>query len=120
MFIFNNFFSKIQLFLFFMLIGEDEYGNRYYEHKTAKTSSGFPKRWCIFKGIPEPSKVPPLFHSWLHYSTNDCSMFIVKPKKFFWQKNHLPNLTGTIYAYTPLKYIKNYKSYYQPWSPPGK
>ena len=60
-------------------IGSDEFGNIYYRNSTDT------KRWVIYNGIDEPSKVPAEWHLWLHYTTNtiptDSSI-----KKYAWQK----------------------------------
>ena len=52
------------------LQGQDVYGNKYYEARSEKTASGHKKRWVIYNGEVEPSKVPPQWHGWLHYSTD--------------------------------------------------
>ncbi len=74
------------------LIGKDEFGNKYYSSKKGK-------RWVIYKNYVESSKIPPEWHSWIHFLTpnkpND------KVKKFAWQKKHVENLTGTDKAYKP-------------------
>lgn len=80
-------------------VGEDSFGNRYYRKKGAENLKE--RRWVIYKGITEASKVPAEWHGWLHH-------MIEKPpplaalKRWPWEKNHLPNLTGTLYAYRPL------------------
>jgi len=80
------------------LVGSDEFGNRYFVQKK-QPKNGKAKRWVLYKGLSEPSKVPALWHGWLHYTTdlppanND--------KKHAWEKPHLPNLTGTKNAYIP-------------------
>lgn len=81
------------------LIGKDEYGNKYYEHKSQEYN-GRKRRWVIYNGIAEPTKVPPKWHGWLHYMTD-----ILSSEKFAWQKNHVPNLTGTDYAYRPTGHL---------------
>lgn len=80
------------------LVGEDEFGNRYYSEKKAP-KQGRAKRWVIYKGMAEPSKVPAKWFGWLHYST-DKSPAEVHTKHYGWEKPHLPNLTGTKNAYT--------------------
>lgn len=77
------------------LVGTDEFGNRYYQLKKADKFGRF-KRWVMYDGIAEPSKVPPAWHGWLHYTTNE-----VKTDKYNWQKEHTPNLTGTKNANFP-------------------
>jgi len=101
------------------LIGQDEFGNRYYEQKYGKRHGNHAKRWVIYNGIAEPSKVPAHWHGWLHY-TLDAP---VTQKRFAWQKDHLPNLTGTVGRYLPqghlLKGGQRAKATadYKPWTP---
>ena len=57
--------------LFAKLVGIDNFGNLYFEHNTQKTSVGKKKRFCIYNGTSESSRVPAVFHSWLHYSHDD-------------------------------------------------
>ncbi len=89
-----------RLYTFFNgeLVGEDEFGNRYYTAKK-RQESGKAKRWVIYKGLAEPSKVPAKWFGWLHYTT-DKSPMEVSAKPYEWQKPHLPNLTGTKNAFT--------------------
>ena len=66
--------------------GKDQFGNKYYSNAKGK-------RWVIYKNSVESSKIPPEWHSWIHFlnrnvPTNDI-------KKFSWQKQHQENLTGT-------------------------
>ncbi len=77
------------------LVGKDEFGNRYYQSRKAN-KEGKKKRWVMYNGMAEPSKVPPSWHGWLHYTTN-----AVLTNKYEWQKPHTPNLTGTGLAYFP-------------------
>ena len=42
-------------------VGEDTQGNRYY--RNADNS----RRWVIYKGLAEPSRIPPEWHHWLHH-----------------------------------------------------
>lgn len=83
-------------------IGQDEFGNRYYCHK-----SDSKKRWVIYKGINEASKIPPEWHGWMHKITDDIpSPTSQKYKPYKWQKKHQPNLTGTDNAYYPPGHTK--------------
>ncbi len=103
-------------------VGSDIFGNRYYEHKTRSNSDGRLKRWVIYRGMVEPSKVPPEWHAWLHYSIEEVPSESDK-NSFSWQKLHLPNLTGTRYAYRPPGHVlqggKREKATgdYEPWIP---
>lgn len=80
------------------LVGEDEFGNRYYTEKK-QPKSGKVKRWVVYKGIAEPSKIPAQWFSWMHYINDTVPKN--SDKKHSWEKPHLPNLTGTKNAYAP-------------------
>ena len=84
-----------------VFVGEDEFGNRYYEAKNAKDSYGKHKRrWITYKGYAEPSKIPPDWHGWVHY-TFDQPPTLAPFKTKSWEKPHIPNLTGTVNAWRP-------------------
>jgi len=80
------------------LVGTDEFGNKYYRNK--KKLQGRERRWTLYKGISEASKVPPEWHAWLHHTVADPLTEEATQAKE-WQKEHLPNLTGTEHAYYP-------------------
>lgn len=88
-----QFLSQLKIKLFANFVGTDEFGNSYYEDKNKK-------RYVVYKGIAEPSKVPAKWFGWLHH-TNDVSPVNINTKEYSWQKIHLPNLTGTKYAFNP-------------------
>lgn len=79
-------------------VGEDEFGNRYY-HSDRLTHHGRHRRWVVYKGMSEASKVPAEWHAWLHYTTE--APLTENTARHDWQKPHLPNLTGTRGAYRP-------------------
>ncbi|MBN9565181.1 MAG: NADH:ubiquinone oxidoreductase subunit NDUFA12 [Alphaproteobacteria bacterium] len=87
----------IRSWFFGVKIGEDEFGNAYYESKRLKDSFGRAKRWVKMKGYVDASKVPAHWHGWLHYTIQNPTN---KPT-YTWSKEHLPNLTGTPFAYHP-------------------
>jgi NADH:ubiquinone oxidoreductase subunit len=82
------------------LVGTDPFGNRYYRDKR---TVGQPRerRWVLYNGEPEASKVPPEWHAWLHKIVTEPPQPGTLPQRP-WQKEHLPNLTGTALAYRPL------------------
>ena len=82
-----------------LLVGMDEYGNKYYRGKGRKLN-GRERRWVIYKGEVEASKVPPEWHAWLHYTVNE-PLTKAATKAKMWQKPHEPNLTGSPKAYRP-------------------
>ena len=73
-------------------VGSDEFGNKYYSNSKGK-------RWVIYKDKVESSKIPPEWHLWIHFLTNNRPSD--KLHKFEWQKKHEENLTGTNKAYKP-------------------
>ena len=74
------------------LSGKDQFGNKYYSNSKGK-------RWVIYNGNIESSKIPPEWNSWIRFlSINTPSNNL---KKFSWQKEHQENLTGTKKAYKP-------------------
>ena len=88
------------------LVGSDAYGNRYYRDKSRaalrRGGGRFSreKRWVIYKGVAEASKVPAQWHAWLHH-TVDAPPRPGEGPHYPWQKEHLPNLSGTPLAYRP-------------------
>ena len=55
-------------------VGHDQFGNRYFcERGKPRAADGGrvrQKRWVIYKGEPEPTKIPPEWHIWLHYTAD--------------------------------------------------
>jgi NADH:ubiquinone oxidoreductase subunit len=78
-------------------VGQDGAGNIYYEDRRAHAGVRT-RRWVDYAGAPEASKVPPEWHSWLHYTTDEP---LVARKRLPWEKPHLPNATGTPASYRP-------------------
>lgn len=80
-------------------VGKDSFGNIYYEErKTPKQRRK--RRWVVYNGVDEASRVPPLWHAWLHY-TIDAPPDESAERGPAWQKAHVPNVTGTAQAYRP-------------------
>jgi len=82
-------------------VGEDQFGNRYFKEKGKATGpTGRIRRWVVYKGKPEASKVPAAWHIWLHYTTDQLpdQQNITQNS---WEMEHRPNLTGTDFAYRP-------------------
>lgn len=97
-------------------VGTDEFGNSYYQSKKGS------RRFVIYKGIAEPSKIPALWHGWIHHSVDEAPVNI-DSHKHAWQKNHLPNLTGTKNSYVPKGHLNHggerekVSADYQAWNP---
>jgi len=80
-------------------VGTDEYGNRYFEERKPSLE-GRKRRYVMYKGLAEPSKVPADWHGWLHHRSDvPPSEEDYTPRE--WQKPHQPNWTGTPRAYRP-------------------
>ncbi len=112
-----------RLFTFFrgVLVGEDEFGNRYYRERM-RPHEGRKRRWVIYKGEIDASRVPPSWHAWLHHSS-DAAPSQRPPEVKDWEKPHLPNLTGTAEAYRPPGHVlsggqrERATGDYEPWRP---
>ncbi len=78
-------------------VGTDQFGNRYFEER-GRMKGRRRRRWVMFKGMAEPSKVPAEWHGWLHYTLDKP---LPEQKRHNWQKPHQPNLTGTQGRYLP-------------------
>jgi len=77
-------------------VGGDEFGTTYYTERNYKSGLYKPRRWAIYNGEPEPSKIPPDWHAWLHHITD---MPLTGTEKRGWQKPHKANMTGTSDVY---------------------
>jgi NADH:ubiquinone oxidoreductase subunit len=75
-------------------VGTDTQGNIYY--KTADDS----RRWVIFNGECEASRVSPDWHGWLHRTWDEPPSDTPLSHKA-WEKPHQANLTGSEAAYAP-------------------
>jgi NADH:ubiquinone oxidoreductase subunit len=108
------------------LVGSDRYGNTYYRLKNDKPSGrgggrfSRERRWVIYKGEPEGSKVPPEWHAWLHHTIDEVPG---DRPRYSWEKEHQPNMTGTPLAYHPRGSVllgghrAPATGDYEPWTP---
>ncbi len=75
-------------------VGSDDFGNRYYPTRDGK------RRWVLYSGTVEASRVPPDWHGWLHHTfAGPPPAAPLKAKS--WEAEHRPNPTGTGGAYRP-------------------
>jgi NADH:ubiquinone oxidoreductase subunit len=95
-------------------VGEDSQGNVFYENKDKS------RRWVIYNGEAEASRVDPDWHGWLHHTWDRPPTdrpLSHKP----WEKPHQENLTGTALAYAPKGSIRRSdpapRSDYEAWKP---
>jgi NADH:ubiquinone oxidoreductase subunit len=111
------------------LVGTDEFGNQYYREKgdrpTVKGGGMLSRerRWVIYNGEVEASRVPPEWHAWLHHTVETPPPSGAPKRRYPWQKPHQPNLTGTPLAYRPpgslLRGGRRARATgdYEPWTP---
>ena len=99
--------TKIQTIFFGKLVGEDSFGNKYYQSKSGK-------RWIIYKDEIDASKIPNEWYSWIHFITNKIENFH-DFKKYDWQKPHKSNQTGTDNSYHPKKDDNKTHEKYKSW-----
>jgi NADH:ubiquinone oxidoreductase subunit len=106
----------------FRLVGEDEFGNTYYEQTRGVGPLGVPRRLVTYRSASEASQVPPEWHGWLHY-THDTPPTEERYEAKPWQKPHRMNMTGTAEAYRPSGSIlaagrrPKATGDYKPWRP---
>ena len=75
-------------------VGTDSYGNTYYESRDGA------RRWVIYDGSNDASRVAPEWHGWLHGAFDDVPESRLPPPKI-WEVEYTPNATGTAQAYRP-------------------
>ncbi|HGG04871.1 MAG TPA: NADH:ubiquinone oxidoreductase subunit NDUFA12 [Aliiroseovarius sp.] len=75
-------------------VGEDEQGNVFYRNRDDS------RRWVLYNGEPEASRVSPDWHGWLHHTFDNSPADKPLAHKA-WEKPHHDNLTGTPDAYAP-------------------
>ncbi len=107
--------TKVYTALVGDLVGQDEFGNRYYRKRDDS------RRWVIYNGYAEASAIPPGWYGWMHKTVDEPpTAHIYQPHP--WEKPHQPNLTGTPQAYRPSGSLffpkpKPPPSDYEPWQP---
>lgn len=75
-------------------VGEDADGNVFYQNKDGS------RRWVIYGGESEASRVSPEWHGWLHHTWDEPPTKVPLPHKA-WEQPHQENRTGTPGAYHP-------------------
>ena len=98
----QTFGTQLWTWRFGELVGQDEFGNRYFRTRGGKIDPTLlmERRWVIYNGEAEASSVPPSWHGWLHH-TVDVPPTEERYQPRPWQKPHRPNLTGTPGAHRP-------------------
>lgn len=95
-------------------VGEDAEGNIYYQNRDAK------RRWVIYNGDMEATRVPTEWHGWLHHTFKEPPTTAPLKHKA-WEKPHQENLSGTPLAYAPAGSIRHgvpvERRDYEAWQP---
>jgi NADH:ubiquinone oxidoreductase subunit len=95
-------------------VGEDEAGNIFYQTKDGA------RRWVIYNGEAEASRVSPDWHGWLHHTWDEPPTDKPVTHKA-WEKPHQENLTGTTEAYAPSGSLRRTepaaRGDYEAWAP---
>lgn len=96
-------------------VGSDALGNVYYGSKQGR-------RWVIYEGANDPSRLPPEWYCWLHHQIDGVpDESLPPPPKFL--KAPTGNLTGTPQAYRPAGSLERggvrqaASGDYQAWTP---
>lgn len=95
--------TRLHAWLFGQEVGRDAAGNRYFRLRGGRIhpdSLRRERRWVLYEGEVEASRVPPEWHAWLHHLVEEPPS-AEKIKRYPWQKDHQPNMTGTAQAYRP-------------------
>lgn len=100
-------------------VGTDDAGNQYYQSKDGA------RRWVIYNGANDASRVPPDWHGWLHHTHEGLPDDYLAPRRG-WEHRATANLTGTDDAYRPAGAIEkggvraSAKGDYEAWDPGGQ
>lgn len=105
-------------------VGSDEFGNKYYQCKWKQIdpSVGPRRRWVVYSGEVEASRIPPGWRAWLCY-TVDVSPADKAYQPYPWELAYKHNMTGTTQAYRPEGSLlasgqrPTVSGDYSPWSP---
>ncbi|WP_442900714.1 NADH:ubiquinone oxidoreductase subunit NDUFA12 [Falsirhodobacter sp. 20TX0035] len=95
-------------------VGEDDQGNVFYQTRDSK------RRWVIYNGEAEASRIDTNWHGWLHHTWNDPPTTRPLIHKT-WEKPRQENLTGTPAAYAPAGSLRRVEPVqrkdYEAWQP---
>ena len=108
-------------------VGTDAQGNRYFR-KVGK--DGAPeRRWVMYNGANDASRVPAEWHGWLHgslgHGENGGLPESNLPAARIWEVDYTPNATGTAAAYRPAGALERggkraaATGDYEAWTPEG-
>lgn len=102
-------------------VGTDAQGNAYFRART-RGPDGRERRWVIYQGANDASRVPAEWHGWLHGSLDGVPESNLPPPRI-WEVDYTPNATGTAQAYRPAGALERggrraaASGDYEAWSP---
>ncbi len=102
-------------------VGSDSFGNKYYESIKQDRVFNRRSRRVIYTSLVEASLVPPVWNAWLTFQIEHIPLN--ENIGYRWEKPHMPNLTGTKYAYFPYGHlnmdhnITTNLQHYESWKP---
>ena len=79
-------------------VGTDAQGTKYFCKKAEDRRPE--RRWVIYAGANDASRVPAEWHGWLHSSYDGVPESNLPPPRI-WEADYTPNATGTAQAYRP-------------------
>ena len=97
-------------------VGADSQGNVYFHSKKGD------KRWVMYNGANDASRIPPEWYSWIHHQIDGHPDEALPPPRKF-QAPATANLTGTAGAYRPSGSLERggrrqaASGAYQAWTP---
>ena len=109
-------------------VGSDAMGNTYFRGKKPYGKShpfaGAERRWVIYNGANDASRVPAEWHGWLHgaFADGEVPESNLPPARI-WETDYTPNATGTAAAYRPAGALEQggkraaATGDYEPWTP---
>lgn len=80
-------------------VGTDAQGNAYFRGRK-RHPDGRERRWVIYQGANDASRIPAEWHGWLHGSFDGVPESNLPPARI-WEVDYTPNATGTAAAYRP-------------------
>ena len=109
-------------------VGTDFQGNRYFRAKkripAGQPFAGHERRWVIYNGPNDASRVPAEWHGWLHNSYDGVPESHLPPPRI-WETEFTANATGTVAAHRPAGSLARggkrapATGDYEAWSPEG-
>jgi NADH:ubiquinone oxidoreductase subunit len=108
-------------------MGTDSHGNEYYARTEKSFRGGMrQRRFIVYNGFQEASKIDAAWHGWLHHATDLIPGSADDTRSLkSWDKPHQENTTGTTDCYLPTGHAfqqssaesEKIKKPYEAWKP---